>query len=414
VEAIDINPDATETWYDGVDQDCAGDNDFDWDHDTYVRTADNASAGGTAPNINDCDDDPSTGSLINPGATDTPGDGIDQDCTGYDAEIFYVDADNDDYGNDSGTIGTYDGPLSDPPFFALTMDDCNDTDPDINPGATDIPGNGIDEDCSGADTPLLDFGDAPSSYATLLANDGARHVLGGDLFLGAAVDNESEGQPNATATGDDLAGATPDDEDGVVFQPIIAGQTGEVYVTASGPGLLNAWIDFDRSGDWSVDDRILDDVPVVAGVNVLSFPVPVNLTPGESFARFRLDSGGGLAPTGLAADGEVEDVLVMLYGADSDGDGIGDQDDNCPNKRNAAQADKDGDGIGNKCDPDIDGDLVLNITDNCPNRRNASQADKDPTKGTPPRQTRTATGSATNATPTSTATSSLTSPTTAP
>jgi arylsulfatase A-like enzyme len=32
--------------------------------------------------------------------------------------------------------------------------DCDDSDPSRNPAAIDIPGNGIDEDCSGADTPL--------------------------------------------------------------------------------------------------------------------------------------------------------------------------------------------------------------------------------------------------------------------
>ena len=45
----------------------------------------------------------------------------------------------------------------------------------------------------------LDFGDAPDpTYATLSANDGARHVIGG-LFLGAGVDPDGDGQPNVTA-----------------------------------------------------------------------------------------------------------------------------------------------------------------------------------------------------------------------
>ncbi len=89
-------------------------------------------------------------------------------------------------------------------------------------------------------TPLsqdFDFGDAPSaaqsgfasSYPTLFVNNGARHVIpngGATLYLGAvAPDAESDGQPNSTATGDDLAGT--DDEDGVTLPPNFRGGLSE-------------------------------------------------------------------------------------------------------------------------------------------------------------------------------------------
>jgi hypothetical protein len=50
--------------------------------------------------------------------------------------------------------------------------------------------------------PELDFGDAPDpNYPTLLANDGARHIIGGPYFCdvagGDAPDPEPDGQPDA-------------------------------------------------------------------------------------------------------------------------------------------------------------------------------------------------------------------------
>ena len=78
----------------------------------------------------DCDDnDPS----INPGATDTPYDGIDQDCDGFDL----TDVDGDGY--DGGGSGN----------------DCNDNDATVNPGAIETE-NGVDDDCDGTidDQPL--------------------------------------------------------------------------------------------------------------------------------------------------------------------------------------------------------------------------------------------------------------------
>jgi hypothetical protein len=58
-----IHSAAVETWYDGVDQDCAGDNDYDQDHDLYVDENHDAQANGLG--TGDCADGDST---RNPGA----------------------------------------------------------------------------------------------------------------------------------------------------------------------------------------------------------------------------------------------------------------------------------------------------------------------------------------------------------
>ena len=174
--------------------------------------------------------------------------------------------------------------------------------------------NGVNDSATDVDTLLaLDYGDAPDpAYPTLWHSDGARHVLGGGLFLGAAVDGEPDGQPTAGADGDDLDGS--DDEDGVVFtSPLQVGFDATLDVTASAAGLLNAWLDLNADGDWNdPGEQVFADTAVATGVNNLVIPVPLDASVGSTYARFRLDSAGGLAPTGLAADGEVEDHAVTI------------------------------------------------------------------------------------------------------
>ncbi|MGQ7848746.1 thrombospondin type 3 repeat-containing protein [Granulosicoccus sp. 3-233] len=63
-------------------------------------------------------------------------------------------------------------------------------------------------------------------------------------------------------------------------------------------------------------------------------------------------------------------------GGDSDGDGMSDDVDNCPDDFNADQADFDDNGIGDACE-DTDSDTVLDIDDNCPIVANPTQGDSD-------------------------------------
>jgi len=181
-----------------------------------------------------------------------------------------------------------------------------------------------------------DFGDLPEEYGlTILADNGARHKIG-DLLMGATINDEEDGQENATAEGDD--------DDGV-FLP--AGHNwsdgdGELDVNVNGPGCLTAWLDFyneelevfeynylftdtytvtNGGGTQIYDELIIDNELMSTGTNEVKFDLPVGAANGGYFfARFRLvpalpdGESCGEAPglTGYWENGEVEDYLFIF------------------------------------------------------------------------------------------------------
>jgi hypothetical protein len=161
----------------------------------------------------------------------------------------------------------------------------------------------------------VDFGDAPDpTYPTLIASSGAAHIIFTNFVLGTNIDAEPDGQPGAFKL-DDSTGV-PDDEDGVAFVTSLArGSVASASVTLSsgfGPGRLDAWVDFDQDGAWAAGEQIATSQVLVPGANVVSFSVPALAQLGRTGARFRLSSAGGLAPTALAQNGEVEDYEVEI------------------------------------------------------------------------------------------------------
>lgn len=138
-------PVTVETWYADMDGDGFGD-----PHTTMeaaVRPVDHVA------DASDCQDHDAT---IHPGATEICGDGVDQNCSGGDLACennedpiltWHADTDNDGFGDPHTTKEAVVRPAG----YVADASDCQDRDATIHPGATEICGDGVDQDCSGDD-----------------------------------------------------------------------------------------------------------------------------------------------------------------------------------------------------------------------------------------------------------------------
>ncbi|MEM7391296.1 MAG: GEVED domain-containing protein [Verrucomicrobiota bacterium] len=172
--------------------------------------------------------------------------------------------------------------------------------------------------------PALDYGDAPDSFWTLSANNGAYHTNDPLYFMGATIDDDPDGQPVPPGMGDDLDGNN--DDDGVIFHnEWIAGFGVSFDVIVSRHGRLSCWIDWNGDGIWSSEKPIVNEV-VTQGTNLFFLTVPADAaTNVPIYARFRYTGynpatfcpGGncnaaGIGARGPASNGEVEDYQISI------------------------------------------------------------------------------------------------------
>jgi hypothetical protein len=184
-----------------------------------------------------------------------------------------------------------------------------------SPGPDGLDGNGeVEDHTTMIVLATTDFGDALNlADASSTANT--------NLRLGALVDVEGAPTKTANADGDDNTGS--DDEDGLSFPSVTAGQPVALPVSVSNisgsAGYLNAWIDYNNNGILTdageqVATNVLVPTGTSNGTQVLNFNIPTNaVTAATSLAtRFRITNIQNPGPTGHAGTGEVEDHPIII------------------------------------------------------------------------------------------------------
>lgn len=139
-----------------------------------------------------------------------------------------------------------------------------------------------------------DYGDAPAPYPTTQAQDGASHGIRPGFYLGSRVDADVDGQPNATATGDDVSSAN---FDAGVDYPV-----GDSPVSA-----FVADLDGLRGLDVVVVNQASNSISVLLNNIDGTFPDPVNYPVGIQPARV----------TGADLDGDGDVDLAVTNTGDN-------------------------------------------------------------------------------------------------
>ncbi|WP_286971038.1 beta strand repeat-containing protein, partial [Flavobacterium sp. UBA4854] len=166
-----------------------------------------------------------------------------------------------------------------------------------------------------------DFGDAPDSYKTLLASDGASHGVVGTLSLGNTNFAEPDGLPSV------LADASIDDDGVQVIPPLTNnGQNISSYTIAANfnnntglPANYVAWIDWNNDGVFQASEGTTATSPagtLSGSVNLTWNNVALTNTVGHAHTYLRVrvtteaittsDSGSSFI------NGEVEDYAIGL------------------------------------------------------------------------------------------------------
>ncbi|MEF1217554.1 right-handed parallel beta-helix repeat-containing protein, partial [Photobacterium damselae] len=216
-------------------------------------------------------------------------------------------------------------------------------------------------------TTVADYGDAPDSgagigtgnYRTLLADNGPSHTISTSLLIGTnATDGESDALGTGVTTADGDNNDATNDEDSVSNLTIedtatTFSETIDVTNTTGSTAYLYAWIDWDDSGTFDVDEFVSNGIGTDGQIDIADSTTTTALTwsglsglniGAQHYLRIRISDtelalGGFSGSTedprsfGAGGSGEVEDHIItvieetppVVVPLDTDNDGVIDE-----------------------------------------------------------------------------------------
>lgn len=205
----------------------------------------------------------------------------------------------------------------------------------------------------GAVIAALDVGD--------INNDGALDLAIADLGQGVRIalglGNGSFGAPFAAPGSNIPVAVGLVDFDGDGFDDVVSLQAGGGERSrATSVAISNG------NGSFGRERRFATATGSNAGFAEPGIPRTLNVADVDNDGRQDVVVGAAAAEF----DGSLSVNFNRAEGiaqVDTDGDGVVDAIDNCPNLMNADQRDTNGDGFGNRCDPDLNNDNIVNVID---------------------------------------------------
>ena len=294
---VTIFPGATELC-DGQINDCNTTSfpfdEFDDDNDGYVICSIDQNGWDGVITVIGGDDCNDTDPNINPGVTEVC-DGIDNDCDMMIDEngsnVYYADADGDNYGDNNNSITG----CTLPSGYVIDNTDCNDTNPNINPGVTEVC-DGIDNDCD------------------MMTDENVNNTYYADVDGDTYGDINNAIEDCTLPSGYVLNSTDCNDSDATVYPGAMELCDGQIN-NCNTPTLPIAEIDYDSDGyvECVIDVNGWDGAATVVGgddcddMEVLSYPSNTEVCDG-------VDND---------CDGMVDEELLITYYADVDQDNFG-------------------------------------------------------------------------------------------